>query len=168
MTDGLILDIDLSGIDETTADMETFPIDLGRELTLAMNQSLDFVRGQVAVRTPVNVGTLRDSLNYQIISPFPNLVGAVGSPSVYAPVMEFGRKPNSRMPPVDAIALWAVRKLGLSPEEAEGAAWAIAKSIAKKGIEGKYMFKEGFEVSTPHVNQLFDSAVARATARAND
>ena len=176
MTDGLVLDIDLSDINEAVADLETFPLDLSRELTLAMNLSLEFVKGQVAVRTPVNAGTLRDSLNHQIVSPFPNLVGAVGSPLQYAETIEKGRRPGSKMPPVDAIALWAVRKLGLSPEEAEGAAWAIAKHIAKHGFSprgevgptGKKMFKEGYEAATPHVNQLFDSAVARATARAND
>ena len=169
MTDGLVLDIDLSGIDEAAANLETFPIDLSRELTLTMNQALPFVEGQVRVRTPVNQGALRNSLNHQIVSPFPNLVGSVGSPLQYAETMEFGRKPGSRLPPVDAIELWVYRKgIERDREKTRGVAWAIAKHIAKHGIEGRHMFQEGFEAAEPYVNQLFGGAVARATARAND
>ncbi len=163
----LILDIDLTGIDETVANIDGFPADLGRELGIAMESSLQLLQGQVSDRAPVNVGALRDSINHQIISPFPNLVGAVGTPLLYGVVMEHGREPGGKMPPVDAIKLWVVRKLGLSGDEATSVAWAVAKSIAKKGIEGRHYFKEGLEASEPHINTLFEGAVGRATARAN-
>ena len=165
--DALILDIDLTGVEEAIANIDGFPSDLGRELTLAMKSSLQFLEGQVSTRAPVNVGPLRDSITHQIITPFPNLVGSVGSPLVYAPVMEYGRKPGGKMPPVDAIKLWVIRKLQVPIEEAESVAWAVAKHIAKHGIEGKHYFKEGLEASEPHINTLFANAVARATARAN-
>jgi hypothetical protein len=178
MTDeGLILDIDLSGIDETKANVEGYPADLQRELGIAMEQSLQLLETAVKERTPRNTGLLADNINHQIISPFPDLVGSVGSSPItpYAPVIEYGRKPGT-MPPVDAIKLWVVRKLGISGKEADSAAWGIAKNIAKRGFSpsgdvgptGAKMFREGLEVSTPHINILFDGAVARATARAND
>ena len=163
----LSLDIDVSGLNDVVADVDAFPQDVGRELTIAMESSLQLLEGQVKTRTPVNVGKLRDSIGHSIISQFPNLIGQVGTPLVYGIVMEEGRKPGARMPPVDAIKLWVVRKLGIPADEAEGVAWAVAKSIAKKGIEGKHMFKEGLEVSEPHINTLFDNAIARSVARFN-
>jgi hypothetical protein len=52
----------------------------------------------------------------------------------YSPVIEYGRRAGSRMPPTGPIARWAQRKLGLSAKDAKNAAFAIAKSIAKRGI----------------------------------
>lgn len=89
--------------------------------------------------------------------------GFVGSDLVYAPVMELGRKPNGPMPPVAELKVWVERKPGLAratggvtrkgrqrkpksgskADKAQWAmAWAIAKSIAKKGIKGRYYWRE--------------------------
>lgn len=61
----------------------------------------------------------------------------VYSVSPYAGVIENGRRPNSRMPPVQAIARWLQRARGMSRKEAESVAWGVAKSIAKKGTTGR-------------------------------
>lgn len=167
MTDDLILDIDLSGLEEVTADMAGFPTLLGREMTTAMDAGLQFLKGQIKVRTPVNEGKLKGSINHQIISPFPNLAGLVGSPLPYSIVVEKGRRPGQRMPPVDALAIWAIRVLGVSREESQRVGWAIAKHIAKHGTEGKFMFKEGLEASELQIQKLFDNAIARAVGRVN-
>ena len=177
LSDGLVLDIDLSGFEETQANIAGFPADLELSLTVAMNKSLALLESQVVSRMGVgahkrgvNTGTLRDSINYQFVSPFPNLIGKVGvgvAGQRYGIFVEYGRAPG-KMPPVDAIRLWAVRKLGLSGKEADSAAWGIAKHIAKEGTEGLHMFKEGFEAAEPHIITLFNNAVGGATARAND
>ena len=174
LSDGLVLNIDLSGVGETQANIAGFPADLELALTVAMNKSLALLESQVVDRMGVgdhnrgvDTGAARASVNYQFVSPFPNLVGSVGSPLEYVPVLEYGRDPGP-MPPVDAIRLWAVRKLGLDDKEADSAAWAIAKHIAKHGTEGLFMFKEGFEASEPHIITLFNNAVRGATAKAND
>jgi len=168
MTDGLVLDIDLTGLEAAVAELESFPALLGRELTTAMESSLQTLEREVASRTPVNTGQLRSSIGHSIVSPFPDLVGQVGTPKEYGIVMEYGRKPGSRMPPVDAIQYWVVRKLQLSADEAESAAWAIAKSIAKKGIEGRHMFEEGLKVAEPTIQKIFNNAAGRATAQVNE
>jgi hypothetical protein len=168
MTDGLSLDVSLKGLEETAASVDAYPQFVSQELNVAMEAALQLLEGQVAARTPVNTGQLRQSITHQILSPFPNLIGQVGSPLPYAPVMEEGRRPGAKMPPVDAIKLWVVRKLGIPPEEADGVAFVIARSIARKGIEGRHMFQEGLEVSEPHINRLFDDAIARSVARFNE
>jgi hypothetical protein len=52
----------------------------------------------------------------------------------YASIIENGRRKNSRRPPLDVIARWAQRKLGLSVREARRAAFPIARAIAKRGL----------------------------------
>jgi hypothetical protein len=54
----------------------------------------------------------------------------------HAAVIEYGRRPGSRMPPVEAIRGWARRK-GLP----KGVAFLIARSIARKGIPPKALFR---------------------------
>ena len=178
MTDGgLVIDINLSGIEETVANLKVFPVDLEIGLTLAMNKSLPLVEGEVVKRTPKNLGELQGGINHQIITPFPNLVGSVGSPTPYAIVIEKGRKPNSRMPPIAAIAFWLYRKgIVTDRDEIRSVAYAVAKSIAKHGFSpkgnvgptGARMFEEGFTAAEPHVVRLFNDAVVKATAQAND
>ena len=167
--DALSISIDFSELEKAIEKQEEIPRHLQQVMTDAMEQSLLLVKGQVVVGTPTNVGTLRASISHEIISAFPNLVGRVGSPQPYAIVIEKGRAPGSRMPPVDAIKLWVIRKLQLPPEEVEGAAWAIAKHIAKHGFstkgdvgpKGARMFEKGMEASEPHVVTIFDKAIKR-------
>jgi hypothetical protein len=166
MTEGLILDIDIEG--DAITDLMAYPQLVSHELTAAMNKALPALERQVKSRAPVNTGALRASINHQILSPFPNLVGSVGTPVEYGIVMEEGRKPGSRMPPVDAIKLWVVRKLGIPPAEADSVAFVIARSIGRKGIKGREYFKESLEVSEPLINELFAAAIARSVQRYNE
>lgn len=85
------------------------------------------------------------------------LLGRVFSSLPYAIVMNNGRlagRPISRAG-IDAIGLWARRKLGLTAEQADHAKFAIARSIIAHGIEGKDYFGEGVQAATPRVEQLF-------------
>lgn len=55
-------------------------------------------------------------------------------PALYADSVEYGRAPGS-MPPVNALKKWVKRKLGIKNEaKAKSVAFAIAKSIEKRGI----------------------------------
>ena len=68
----------------------------------------------------------------------------VGTNLVYARAIEFGLPPGylRRMPPVDAIAGWVRRKLGVRDrEEARSIAFAIARKIQRSGTEPQpYLF----------------------------
>jgi hypothetical protein len=84
-------------------------------------------------------------------------LGRVFSSLPYAIVMELGRRagqPISRTG-IDAIGLWAQRKLGLSASEADGMKWAIAMSIVAHGIEGKHYFEDGVNAARSRVEMLF-------------
>lgn len=94
---------------------------------------------------PVDRGTYRRGFKVRELAD-----GAmIYNPVAYAPVIEFGRRPGQKMPPIDAIADWVIRK-GLvaaargkakwdQRREAVQIAWLIARKIAARGIEGKHI-----------------------------
>lgn len=55
----------------------------------------------------------------------------------YGPAVTGGRRAGSRMPPPQALVAWVRRKLKVTKAAAPGVAWAVARSIAKRGIRAK-------------------------------
>jgi hypothetical protein len=84
------------------------------------------------------------------------LFGASGEAKKYADIIEEGRKPNSRMPPVSAIEKWMREKplklrgpkggfVKTTPQGLRSAAFAIARAIGKRGIVGINYFTDAIE-----------------------
>ncbi len=65
------------------------------------------------------------------------LIQVPNSKAPYAAVIEYGRRPGSRPPPVEPIARWAQRRLRLPYEQAKGIAFGIARSIGRRGLKGR-------------------------------
>jgi hypothetical protein len=90
----------------------------------------------------------------------------------HAVFVEYGRRPG-RMPPVDVLARWAGRK-GLAgkgrgkAERAVSIGWAIAKTIAKHGLKGRFVFRKSLrairEAMTFELKKAFDDAVLKVAA----
>lgn len=78
----------------------------------------------------------RDYLRRWRTSPLPNGV-EVFNDSPQAGVIESGRRPGARLPPSEILRPWARRKLGLSAEQAKGAAFAIARAIGARGLRAR-------------------------------
>ena len=107
------------------------------------------MEGEIVKRTPAGVGGqagLRGSI-FSEVREFgtwiENVLGIAGWNTRLS--VEHGRRPGQRMPPTGPIELWLRRKLGMEREQSEAVCWAVAKSIAKKGFEGKKMFEISFE-----------------------
>ncbi len=80
--------------------------------------------------------------------------GRIFSSLPYAIVIDQGREPGKRMPPVDAIMLWVERVLGITASddvELEDTACAIARSIARKGIAARHFVDRGVERAMPRI-----------------
>ena len=75
----------------------------------------------------------------------------------YAGVVEYGRRPGGRMPPVRPIARWAERKFGIPYEEALGISFGIAKKIQKAGIPGKHVLTDAL----PTLSRAFEQEIQR-------
>ena len=85
------------------------------------------------------------------------LQGRVFSSLPYAIVIDQGRRPGAPISRegVDAIGLWAQRKLGMSAAEAEHAKFAIAHAIIQYGIEARFFVEAGVERARPRIETLF-------------
>jgi hypothetical protein len=116
------------------------------------------VRGKVVNR--VASGRLLNSLYYNLKIRYnkPTIDFTVSNDDAgkYADVIEFGRRPGAKMPPVKPIEDWIrLKPLKLRNRQGEfikatesnikSAAFAIAKSIGEKGIEGIYYYTEAID-----------------------
>ncbi len=129
-----------------------FPRETFRQTEAAMALIVNEFQNEVIMGTPAGVGGaagLRGSIFGETVKNKNGITGIVGSPLEYADVIEYGRKPGSRIPPIQPIALWAEKKLGLSRQQAIQAAFPIARKIAIFGFKtwpnGARMFEKGWE-----------------------
>jgi hypothetical protein len=82
----------------------------------------------------------------------------------YAAPVETGARPH--FPPPSALLPWVQKKFGFDDEkEALSMAFAVAKSIAKKGTQGHYMFKRGLAELEPLAPGALEKNIAIALAR---
>ena len=83
----------------------------------------------------------------------------------YAAIVEDGRRPG-KMPPIEPLVGWVKRK-GLvtgrgkkAQADARGAAFAIARAIAKRGIRGRKVFARASKKLRAEVRQAIKKAMA--------
>jgi len=120
-----------------------------RGLTSGGMRSLTVLQARTQQRA-FNTGALARS--WKMSKPDVNSI-ALFNTRPYAPVVEYGRRPNKRQPPSKVIEMWAKRKLGLSAKEAKRAAFVIARAIGKKGIKGKRILSDSMGEITDLVRQ---------------
>lgn len=121
-----------------------------------MRISVDVLEAQIAARTPVGAtGNLRSATATEIRGARLNITGEVTNPVLYAEPVERGRRPG-KMPPVDAIEYWVIRKGIAAPgPESRATAWLIARAIGAHGTKGAHMFEEGLNASEPSILSLW-------------
>ncbi len=150
-----------------------------------MELALQVVAGYVSEKAPRNFGHLAQSFLGGKSSPTggirvlgqtvkSELTGRVFSSLPYAIVMNEGRYPGRGVSKagIQAIGLWAQRKLGLEPEAATRAAHAIAVKIRRlgwprdgRGVATLHFAERGMDAARPQVETLF-AALADAIAQA--
>jgi hypothetical protein len=80
----------------------------------------------------------------------------------YAAVIEHGRRPGARMPPVSALVPWVMRKLKVKGEgAARGIAFVIARRIAQRGLPARGILA----AAKPAINAAVNAAVRKAIYR---
>ena len=120
----------------------------------AMMTALMWIQGDAVREAPAHQGNLRNSIQIDGGSSFPNAEGRVFSTLAHAPVMELGRRPGARPPPSAALERWGQLVLGES-----GLGFILARSIGKKGIEGHFFFDKAFHKNTGNIDDLFGETV---------
>lgn len=141
----------VEGLDELLRKMDRLPAEVQRECFKAMQTaSLDIIadaKGNLRVNGSVVTGNLRASGKVQKVDDKTLDVGFFSSDARdkgYASYVEHGRKPG-KMPPPDILEAWAYKKFRLSHKDARSMAWALARSIAKKGTKARPFFEPAVE-----------------------
>ena len=143
--------ISVEGLDELLRKMDSLPAEVQRKCFKAMQSaSLDIIadaKGNLRANGSVVTGNLRASGKVQKVDEKTLDVGFFSSDvenKGYARYVEYGRKPG-KMPPPDILEAWAYKKFRLSHKDARSAAWALARSIAKKGTKARPYFEPAVE-----------------------
>ena len=141
----------VEGLDELLRKMDRLPAEVQRKCFKAMQSaSLDIIadaKGNLRANGSVVTGNLRASGKVQKVDEKTLDVGFFSSDvenKGYARYVEYGRKPG-KMPPPDILEAWAYKKFRLSHKDARSAAWALARSIAKKGTKARPFFEPAVE-----------------------
>lgn len=91
------------------------------------------------------------------------VIGMVATSQAYADDVEVGTRKH--MPPIQPLVDWVEAKLGLHDDEAEGAAWAIAKTIAKRGTRPQPVWQETYKRILPTIQNKLQAALGRIRRR---
>lgn len=120
-------------------------------------------------RRPQDTGLMAQSIGFAVAEDGKRvLVGPSPATLARTAAMEEGRRPGARCPPVSALAAWARRKGLLGgftaagrrrrvPNEEKallGLAFALAKSIARKGIKARRFFRRAVPAVRTQAPQL--------------
>jgi hypothetical protein len=137
----------------------------------AMTETVMLLERETKRRTPVGVtealrGSIAGEVRYGQTADRGVLLGGVGTPMAYGAVVEHGRKPGGKMPPIDALELWVRRKVWMdggdggrrrpTVQQARGIAFAIARKIAREGTEGVHMFEEALRENEDKVRSIWN------------
>lgn len=126
------------GLNQVTSKMQ--PTVLFESVRESLIDTLEDAQTKIERLTPEASGNAKGSILYETDGTrLDNLYGRVFSDSDYFKYIEYGRRPG-RMPPLDAIRRW-VRDKGLE-DQSDGAVYAIATTIARYGIGGRYIFRD--------------------------
>lgn len=137
-----------------------------QRLLAAMTGATQFLEGEIKDEWPVGVFNSREQITSDAFSTPAGVLGVVGTPSPYAPVIEGGRKPGKGVGELgrQAIALWAEKKLGVAAKDALGVAFLVSRKIKREGIEAKRPIGKVVDRSTAQIGRYFEDAVAQIWA----
>ncbi len=83
----------------------------------------------------------------------------------YAGIVELGARPHPvSIEGQEAIAQWAVRKLGVDPKEAKSVAFLICRKIAREGQKPKYLVAEALPAASIYYKDELERLLGATTS----
>lgn len=121
-----------------------------------LNRGSIMTQAEMREQAPVFDGELRRNIR-------PKWQGmdtvVVFSDSKHAPAIEFGRRPNGKLPPFKEgtpLAKWVKVKMG-----ADVNPYIVARSIARKGTKAQRFARNTYVKMKPEVNRMADQVIAK-------
>ena len=181
--------IEWENIESVLAAIREWPQIFDEEILLTLRLIGELLRSATVIGTPTGTGA----------SPWGHLANAIGvnEPYVrsggwiieyglpaghgYGAVIEYGRTPGSRQPPLEAITAWIWGKRHVFPEveseeDAQKLAYPIARHIAKYGFstasdgpgKGWSMFEKAQKESMETIDRVLDDMRDRISRRCSE
>lgn len=164
------------GVPEQMHQLNRLDTYLGDEYRVIMRNNLPRMKNSIKKRLPVFTGASRNSVGVTIKGGGANVRGAVrvmsGKSGAHTNVIEHGRKANSPMPATNGgggkhgnLTNWVIARLNVPEAQAPRVAFAVARSIARKGYPGRFVFREVRDSYLPRVAAEIQAATNRALQR---
>jgi len=153
-------EVEILGLPEQLSRLDNYDRLSDTQLDSAMRSSVASIAADAQTLAPRFTGELAGSMTSRVMNEVTYITGEVYSSMsnpIYPLVMEAGRRPGARMPPIEAIRVWSDAVLG------PGLAFVVARSIGRKGIKGHWFLKRAYEKNIPNILTLFKVAADRLT-----
>lgn len=136
------------------------------ELLVAMTDANLLLQGELMQDLPRGAGGaagLAGSIQREERVQDERVLGLVSTPLPYGEYVELGTRPH--MPPIQPLVDWVEAKLGETGDAAVGAAFAIAKTIARRGTRPQPVWASTYRRVEAELRAKFDAAVQRILGR---
>ena len=162
---GATINLEIQGGLEITRIFGRAPEIIDDEMIPTMWEAELLLEREIKEGTPIGVsGNSRASISAREPKRLAdNIIGEVGSPLKHILAVELGTKPH--YPPIRPLEDWVRAKLGLGDNEARHVAFLVQRKIGRKGTDGAFMFKRGFEANEAQIQRMFEAAHRRVIQR---
>lgn len=156
------LHLSIAGTDALRRGFEQAPEFTRRVLLATMTQATLLVEREAKDRTPKVTGMTAASIASDAFSTPAGVIGTVGSSQASLSFVELGTRPhNVSAEGREALAEWAVKRLGVSKKEAPRVAFLIARKIARRGTKAQRPLADAIAATEGQVLRLFEDAAGR-------
>jgi len=146
--------LQIKGLEEFVNDSKRAGLNVKPMMTQAMQRATLKVKNAIQENITAKGITFQGSLRRSVqVNQATWDKGVVGVGEKYGSVVEAGRRPGGKMPPVKAIERWAEIKLN-----AKGAGFVIAKKIQRQGTKAQPFVEPAFRSEAQYVVDQFGIA----------
>jgi hypothetical protein len=150
----LDLQIDASSLDRLRARLAEAPALVAQQVEAGMQGAVQAVYEEVARRTPVRTGRLRETLFARVEGGGVTARGVVGFTADYARPVEEGARPHVIRPRRAKVLRFVV-----------GGRVVFAPIVNHPGSRGAHMLREGAQAAAPRVRRIFSARLGVVTRR---
>lgn len=144
--------------------MSNFSEDIAKLLNLTGEKITDTMIDTLISKDKIATGNLIQSITYQTQQSEEGAFVKISVPG-YGKFVDEGRRPGDKMPPIQPILEWIkVRRIRTPEYTQPQLAWAIAKSIAKRGIRPTPFIQNSIEFALANFGKELDAVAGPAIA----
>jgi len=175
--------IDIKGMSEALSKFDKYGKKVQAEIKDEVGASALKIYSDAKRLAPVNLGTLRNTIFIDSVSPAANkFMFTIGAKAKYAPYIEFGTGGKVSIPAgyqsyasqfktktggtfkemVNALMMWVEKKGIASGKQTKSVAYMIALSILRKGLRPQPFLIPAFETERPKLKLRIEKSIKYA------